>query len=183
MKARPKGWENAGQLVVTMRERKTVWVEARDAKGNLAESTGEPREKHAAANWLKNATCKAGGLVAVPDDAHLPGVGKTTFAVFRPVAEDDAADITLFCRTPPDLESLDAAQKMAGATTEYEAQLQTTKWRAWLLDLEGALLDADDESQRQSLRRGFAEELDAAATKRGTRACWFAGVLRGSPAK
>jgi hypothetical protein len=173
-RARPEGWVDAGELVVTVAGGKPTSIEVHDASGKaVGSSPVDASSPEASRESLRKAVCKAGGLLGVVL-GKPPESGTTRIAVVRPAKEDEAGDITMLCTEPSDIPAdFDPSQKVAVARQMYEEKLTSTRFRSWLHGLDKAV-KADDQAEKA--RR--LDDLSAQAKAAGKQACWFADTLR-----
>jgi hypothetical protein len=175
------GWTQVGSITLYIEDDHAKSFELRDARDNVIESKPAPKgDAKASLAMLEAWTCKLGGVLAALDGDLPTQTGTALFFVLKPAAEDEKADLVLFCKPPEDLpDALEDAQQTRLAFDIYEERLTTKKWRLWLRDL-GTKSGALEGAARVAMRAKKADELAAGAKKAGIKSCWFEQRLRKS---
>jgi hypothetical protein len=173
-KARPEGWVDAGELVVSVAGGKPTSIEVRDASGKvLGTRQADTSSPEASRESLRKAVCEAGGILGVVL-GKPPESGTTRIAAVRPAKEDEAGDLERLCAEPREIPpDFDLSQRVVVARAIYEETLTSRRYRSWLHGMDKAV-KADDRAEK-ARRVG---ELSAWAKAAGKQACWFPDTLQ-----
>jgi hypothetical protein len=173
---RPAGWKDSGTLTVTIADDRPTRIAVADASGkSLGEQAVEAQKPEDARRALREAVCRAGGVVGVLE-GKPPKSGTATIAVVRPAKEDEAGDVAMLCKEPAGMPAdLDAGQKMRVAFETYDEQLTSAKWRGWLHDMSEEM-EREGDAGRATVRKKYGATLESAPG--APKPCWFASRLK-----